>query len=224
MQLYGIIGAGGNGREVMPVAHNMLKATYQSADFEIVFVDDDESIEEANGHRVIRIEEFLAQKGEKFFNISIANYKIRERFAKELTLAGITPFSIRAQNNVFLGHNEIGEGDILCPFTTITTNVKIGKFFHANTYSYVAHDCRIGDFVTFAPKVACNGGVIIEDYAYIGTGAVIKQSMPGKPIVIGRGAVVGMGAVVTKSVAPFTTVVGNPAASLNKSTNKRYKT
>lgn len=54
---------------------------------------------------------------------------------------------------------------------------------------------------------------MIEDHAYIGTGAVIKQSMPSRPVVIGRGAIVGMGAVVTKSVAPGITVVGNPARS-----------
>ena len=216
MQLYGIIGAGGFGREVMPIAHNMLKSTHQNTDFEIVFVDDDESISEVNGYRVIRVQEFLAYKSEKFFNISIANYQLRERFAKKLKLAEAVPFSIKAQNSISLGNNEIGEGSILCPFSMITTNAKIGKFFHANIYSYVAHDCKIGDFVTFAPQVACNGGVIIEDYAYIGTGAVIKQSMPGKPITIGRGAVVGMGAVVTKSVPSFATVVGNPAALLFK--------
>ncbi|MCH4272493.1 MAG: acetyltransferase, partial [Kerstersia gyiorum] len=108
----------------------------------------------------------------------------------------------------------IGSGAILSPFTTITSNAKIGKFFHANIYSYVAHDCVIGDYVTFAPSVKCNGGVIIEDHAYIGTGAVIKQSMPNRPIVIGAGAIVGMGAVVTKSVPAGATVLGNPAKPL----------
>jgi acetyltransferase-like isoleucine patch superfamily enzyme len=38
----------------------------------------------------------------------------------------------------------------------------------------------------------------IEDHAYIGTGAIIKQGTPDKPLVIGKGAVIGMGAVVTK--------------------------
>ncbi|WP_439883537.1 acyltransferase [Pontibacter sp. MBLB2868] len=51
-----------------------------------------------------------------------------------------------------------------------------------------------------------SGGVIIEDYAWIGTGAMI---LPG--VHIGYGAVVGAKAVVTKSVAPRTIVVGNPA-------------
>ena len=62
----------------------------------------------------------------------------------------------------------------------------------------------------------CNGSVVIEDHAYIGTGAMIRQGTPERPIVIGEGAVVGMGAVVTKSVAPYTTVFGNPAKLLNK--------
>ena len=97
---------------------------------------------------------------------------------------------------------------ILCPFTTITSNTKIGKGFHANIYSYVAHDCIIGDYVTFAPSVKCNGNVHIEEHAYIGTGAIIKQGTPEKPIVIGKGAVVGMGAVVTKSVKPGDVVFG----------------
>jgi acetyltransferase-like isoleucine patch superfamily enzyme len=74
----------------------------------------------------------------------------------------------------------------------------------------------IGDFVTFAPGVKCNGNVVIEDHAYIGAGAVIKQGVPGVPLVIGRGAVVGMGAVVTNSVPAGTTVVGNPARAMNK--------
>ncbi|MNJ56020.1 putative acetyltransferase EpsM [compost metagenome] len=75
----------------------------------------------------------------------------------------------------------------------------------------MAHDCQIGDFVTFAPGVKCNGGVIIEDYAYIGAGVIIKQGTPNRPVVIGRNSIVGMGAVVTKSVPPNTTVFGNPA-------------
>ena len=56
----------------------------------------------------------------------------------------------------------------------------------------------------------------MHDYAYIGTGAVLKQGTPDKPLVIGEGAVIGMGAVVTKDVAPYEVVVGNPAKPLRK--------
>ena len=56
------------------------------------------------------------------------------------------------------------------------------------------------------------GEVVIEDYAWIGTGALI---LPG--VCVGRGAVVGAGAVVSKSVAPGAIVVGNPARPISKS-------
>ena len=66
----------------------------------------------------------------------------------------------------------MGDGAALSPFVTLTSNIRIGRHFHANLYSYVEHDCVIGDFVTFAPAVKCNGNVVIEDHAYIGAGAV----------------------------------------------------
>ena len=93
----------------------------------------------------------------------------------------------------------------------VTASARIGLQFQCNIYSYVAHDCVIGDFVTFAPSVCCNGNVHVQDFAYIGTGAVLKQGTADKPLVIGAGAIVGMGAVVTKDVEPGAVVVGNPA-------------
>jgi len=109
---------------------------------------------------------------------------------------------------------EIGDGAILCDNTIVTASAVIGKHFHSNIFSYVAHDCVIGDFVTFAPRVSCNGRVHVHDGAYIGTGAVLREGKPNKPLVIGVGAVVGAGAVVLNDVAPGTTVVGMPARPL----------
>lgn len=219
MKLYGIVGAGGFGREVMPVARGMIAETRGVEDSELVFVVEESGHEDVNGIRVIGEAEFLSSDvDEKYFNIAIADHATRQNIADRLIGAGVEPFRITASSAVVLDENRIGEGAILCPFTTVTSNARIGRFFHANIYSYVAHDCEIGDFVTFAPSVHCNGQVIVEDLAYIGTGAVIRQGMDQRPIVIGKGSVVGMGAVVTKSVAPFTTVVGNPATELKRST------
>ena len=58
----------------------------------------------------------------------------------------------------------------------------------------------------FNPTFDCFGKVVIEDWAYIGSGAHI---MPG--VTIGRGALVAAGSIVTKSVKPGTLVGGNPA-------------
>lgn len=218
---YGIIGAGGYGREAIPLARASLSTSLSSGNAELFFVVEGEvSAEKVNGFPVVSVETFLSLPGELFFNVAIGDSGNRERIAHLCEERGAVPFTIIAENVVILDANKIGSGAILSPFVTVTSNAKIGKYFHANLYSYVAHDCVVGDFVTFAPCVKCNGNVIIEDHAYIGTGAVIKQGTSKQPLTIGRGAIVGMGAVVTKSVAPGETVIGNPARPLREAFSK----
>jgi sugar O-acyltransferase (sialic acid O-acetyltransferase NeuD family) len=214
--LFAIYGVSGCGRGVMPLARAQALAAGVSVE-RLVFVDDNPEAGVVNGHRILTYREFLEiPANERYVALAIANSTVREHLAVRCANDGIRPWPVRAANVVSMDAVEIGEGAILCPFVTLTSNIRIGRHFHANLYSYVEHDCMIGDFVTFAPAVKCNGNILIEDHAYIGTGAVIKQGLPGKPLVIGRGAVVGMGAVVTKDVAPGTTVVGNPARPLTK--------
>ena len=216
MKLIGVFGASGFGREVLPlVRHQLLKENLES--FKLVFIDDAPPASLINGIPCMSYREFIEQKAiDKQVSLAIANSNIREQLALRLMQDQIKFLQVRASNVVELDNVQIGEGAILSPFVTLTSNISIGKQFHANIYSYVAHDCVVGNFVTFAPSVQCNGNVIIEDHAYIGTGAIIRQGTPNSPLVIGRGAVVGMGAVVTKSIPPEMTVVGNPAKPLIK--------
>lgn len=214
--LYAIYGASGFGRGVMPLARKQL-SQLATPDYELVFIDDGDSSALINGHKVYNFEEFIKLAAqEKYVAVAIANSKIREKLVLKLDLLGIKPWSVYAETMIMMDEVNIGEGAVLCNHVHFTSNIQIGKYFHANYFSYVAHDCVIGDYVTFAPGVKCNGNIHIEDHAYIGTGAVIKQGTPDKPLVIGKGAVVGMGAVVTKSVPPGVTVVGNPARILEK--------
>jgi len=200
----------------MPLAREQLQRNGSALE-RLVFVDDNPTVVVANGHRVMTYREFLdTPAGERHVVLAIANSAIRELLAKRCAKDGVRPWAVSASNVVKMDEVQIGDGAILCPFVTLTSNISIGLHFHANLYSYIEHDCVIGDFVTFAPSVKCNGNIVIEDHAYIGAGAVIKQGNAGKPLVIGRGAVIGMGAVVTRSVEPGVTVVGNPAKPLMK--------
>ena len=215
-KLYAIYGASGCGRSLMPVARQQLARESDAS--EIVFIDDAlESVAEVNAHRAMNYLAFLNETAsEKYVQIAIANSHVREKIAQRLKMDGIQLWSIIADNVVLMDQLELAEGSALSPFVTIGSNVRIGKCFQANLYSYVEHDCVIGDFVTFAPGVKCNGNIHIHDHAYIGAGAMIKQGTPDQPLVIGAGAIVGMGAVVTKSVPPGATVVGNPSRIVTK--------
>lgn len=211
LPLYAVYGASGYGREVMPLAREQLRRQGISAE-QLVFVDDQPEAQTVNGQRVLRYAEFVqVEASARHAVLAIANSTVREQLAARCAADQVQPWTVMAANVVMLDDAVLGEGAILSPFAMLTSNLRIGRHFHANIYSYVAHDCVIGDFVTFAPGVKCNGNVVVEDHAYIGTGAVIKQGKPGQPLVIGRGAVVGMGAVVTRDVPPGATVVGNPA-------------
>jgi len=215
MKQVAIFGASGCGRGVMPLARQQWSICTEP--YRLVFVDDNPPGAESNGHPVLTFSQWVSlPASSRHINIAIANSALRQKLVQRCEDSGIGFFEVRASNVVQLDDVGIDEGAILCPFVTLTSNIKIGRHFHANLYSYVEHDCIIGDFVTFAPGVKCNGNIIIEDHVYVGTGAVIKQGKPGDPLVIGKGAVIGMGAVVTKSVPSGVTVVGNPARPFNK--------
>jgi sugar O-acyltransferase (sialic acid O-acetyltransferase NeuD family) len=217
MNRFAIFGASGCGRGVLPLVRKQLQADLEAGLADLVFVDDQPSALVINGQRVLTYAQWLAEPAStRHINVAIANSQVRQKLVQRCAADGVKFFEARAANVVELDDVQLGEGAVLCPFVTLTSNIRIGKHFHGNIYSYVEHDCVIGDYVTFAPGVMCNGNVIIEDHVFIGAGAVIKQGLPCSPLVIGRGAVVGMGAVVTKSVLPGMTVLGNPARPLIK--------
>lgn len=210
--LYGVYGASGCGRGIMPLAREQLGLSKK-----LYFIDDYPEATIVNSQPVLTFDDFLALPAQKrYVAIAIANSKIREKLADKLAQHGCLPWSISARQLVMMDDVSVGEGALLSPFVTLTSNIRIGRYFHGNINSYIEHDCVIGDFVTFAPRASCNGNVVIEDHAYIGSGAVIKQGTSASPLVIGQGAVIGMGAVVTKSVPAGATMVGNPARIMVK--------
>lgn len=132
----------------------------------------------------------------------------------------------------------IGHGTRIWQYVVVLPNAVIGEDVNICSHCFVENEVKVGDRVTIKSGVQLWDGITIGDDVFIGpnvtftndksprskvhpavflkthidngasigAGAVI---LPG--LVIGKGAMVGAGAVVTRSVAPFSTVIGNPA-------------
>lgn len=212
-KLFGIFGAGGCGRGVMPVACEQ----YAQEDIDLVFVDDKLAGSRCNGHLIIDFDTFINYEAvDKRIAVAISDPKIRSSVVGRCENANLKFFEIRASQSIIMNYSNIGDGALISPFVTITNNIVIGQHFHANLYAYIEHDCIIGDFVTFAPAAKCNGNVHIGDGVYVGSGAIIKHGNSDRPLIIGAEATIGMGAVVVRDVPAGVTVVGNPACPIKR--------
>lgn len=112
---------------------------------------------------------------------------------------------------VKIGHNSIIGGQTRLDGRmglTIGNNVNISMCVKIFTMEHDIED----------PNFDAKGGPVkIEDWAYIGTDAMILPE-----VTIGEGAVVCSGAVVSKNVAPWTMVGGVPAKFIRNRPRVKY--
>lgn len=191
-----IVGAGGMGRELVQAARALPE--------EIVLVSDTPG--ESVGYRVIGFDDLRADDR---ICVAVGSPKLRRQLAERC--AGHEFAAVTAPTALFDPTAQAGEGLMLCDFSMINSRAVIGRHFLCNYYSHVSHDCVIGDFVTFSPRVSCCGTVHIGDDVFVGAGAVIRNGTPERPLRIGAGATIGMGAVVVEDVPEGATVLGVPA-------------
>jgi len=213
-KILGVVGLGGFAKEIAwHIRESNIELNKMRKKIEIRYISADR-IKEIffEGFEVITESHFLESIHERRYHlITIANPILRRSIDVKYTKAGSQPQSIVSKHSRIADGSVVGPGAAICPGVIIMPNVKIGNAFHANINSYVAHDCVIGNYVTFSPGVMCNGNVIIEDNVFVGAGAIIRNGTRDNPTVIGHDSVIGMGAVVTKNVNPGETVVGIPA-------------
>jgi UDP-N-acetylglucosamine acyltransferase len=107
----------------------------------------------------------------------------------------------------------IGERNIIREHVTMHTGTvggggvtKVGSDSLYMVGAHVAHDCIIGDRVTFANNATLGGHVVIGDFVFMGGLCAVHQFTR-----IGRYSFVGGGGVVTKDIIPYGSVWGNHA-------------
>lgn len=100
----------------------------------------------------------------------------------------------------------IKSGAVVLAGSVICSGAEIGEHAIINIGACIDHDVKIGKFVHVAPKATLGGGSIVEDHAYIGIAAVVRDH-----VTIRHHTLVGMGAVVTRQYDAEATLVGVPA-------------
>lgn len=190
-----IYGTGGLGRDLL--------VTTRAERREVVFMTDDP----ASAHPAMTLSARADLREDDAVVIAVADTAVRRRLA-----AGFGRFgTIVAPTAIVCAGVPIGPGAMLLDQSIIEPGVTIGTHFVLHLFSYVAHDCTVGDFVTVMPRVGISGYVQIGDGALLGTSATIRPGAKDKPLTIGRNAIVGMGSVVMRDVPANCVVMGNPA-------------
>lgn len=134
---------------------------------------------------------------------------------------------------------KIGEGTKIWHFCHICSGAELGLGCNLGQNVYVASGVVLGNGVKVQNNVSIYSGVVCQNDVFLGpsvvfTNVLIPRSAINRQgqyvatlieqgasiganativcgIIIGRYALVGAGAVVTKSIAPYSLVVGNPA-------------
>ncbi len=198
-----IVGAGGFGREVLGLVHDINAAT-PTFDF-VGFLDDGVVDLERLGRLEARVlgGSIRFAEVDASYVIAIASSSSR-RSIERLALASGRRAATLCHPRASIGSDvRIGDGSIIAGGVCLTTNIEVGRHSVINLDCTVGHDATIGDLVTVHPGVRISGGVVVEDGATLGTGCII---LPG--VRVGADSVVGAGAVVARDVAPSVTVVG----------------
>ena len=108
---------------------------------------------------------------------------------------------------------EVPASIIVMPNVVINSYAGIKRDCMINTSAVIeTYECRLGRGVHIMGSAVITGRVTVEDYATIGSNATVLPDLN-----IGAQSFVIAGAVVTKSVDPFSTVIGAPAKPMKRS-------
>ncbi|MGB0415576.1 MAG: acetyltransferase [Coraliomargarita sp.] len=204
-----IVGAGGFGREVLAWAlqHPDCGRAWEPAGF----LDDNAAALDGFdcGLQVLGPIGGHQPKADACYVCAIGAPAIKRAVCESLLEAG-AEFIRLVHPSVILGPRvELGEGVVLCPRVTLTSDIRVGAFAAINCHSSAGHDVVIGAWATVSGHCDLMGGCVLGEEAFLGSGARILLSKG-----VADRSYVGAGSVVIRSTAPGQRVFGNPALPL----------
>lgn len=143
------------------------------------------------------------------------NYVAREQIVARLGLPA-DRYATVVHPSAVVGHGStVGPGSVLLAQVVLTAEVSIGAHVSVMPQAVLTHDDVIEDFATIAAGVRLGGGVRVPHGAYLGAGAMIRETLH-----IGARSLVGLGSVVLRDVPPGQVWAGSPARFLRPVTTE----
>lgn len=136
------------------------------------------------------------------------------RIGRDNRIFQFSSIGAEPQDKKFHGENaslEIGDRNVIREFVTFNRGTedgigvtRIGNDNWIMAYVHIAHDCVVGNNVTFANSASLAGHVTVDDWVVLGGFTLIHQFCQ-----VGVHAFTAMGAIVNRDVPPFVTVAGS---------------
>lgn len=161
---YGVVGAGGLGREVAALLQ------YMGLPVSGFWDDGLEPGILINGLPIFGKIDQADPKITPNLVLAIAHPQTRYKLATFLKNKGfLFPAVQGAPQLVLSTFVRWGCGTIVFPGTVATANVEVGDFSIVHANSFLGHDTKVGDFCTLMPGCMVSGGSHLENMVYAGT-------------------------------------------------------
>jgi len=200
-----LVGASGLAREVLAAGITGV----------VGILDDDVNLHdtEVAGVPVIGSPALAAKRDEQLL-VCVGPSAGRRNVVRRLTKFGVAPdrYATYVARSARIGAtSDIGAGSILLDSVVVTADARIGRHVVVMPNCTITHDDVLDDFSTLAAGVALGGGVHVEEAAYLGMNASVRQGLT-----VGTEATIGMGAAVIADVPDEQTWAGVPARPLGE--------
>ncbi|MGX5173697.1 acetyltransferase [Aliikangiella sp. IMCC44653] len=105
--------------------------------------------------------------------ITVGNPKFREIIFEKLSIKGARFFTYIHSSCYIAKTAKVEEGVVLCPFSIVNSNAKVGSNVAINVHCSVGHDSQVGRSSVLSPYCAVNGNSSVGNESFLGTRASI---------------------------------------------------
>ncbi|MDA2923065.1 NeuD/PglB/VioB family sugar acetyltransferase [Acidobacteria bacterium AH-259-L09] len=199
-----VIGVGGHGR----VIRDILRSAQRPV---IGFLDDNVALQgsEISGVPVLGgirdAQRVVRQEGAEVA-VGVGDNLIRGRLLRLLQSWGV-PVTYAVHPKAYVAEDVvIGAGVVVMAGAVVSRGSSLRFGSVVNTKVSIDQKCHIQELAHVLPGSVLTDGVVVERYAFVGSGAVILSKRR-----IGENAYIGAGAVVSEDIPASTVAVGIPA-------------